>query len=247
MIRSALLLLVVVSCVPLSAVAADVVELKTGERVEGALRQATPTSVSIEIGGQVVTFDVAKVRAIYFGVGPALSGSPSSIGTQAAIDALKAVSSVLGAGVTYRDYAARVLEAKVAVDRALPAVTVDELRKALGLASQFYVIVSSAWNAELQTLPVRGRPSHGMQGFAAAGRDPVVQECAPMWDLIQRAEASGEKLRKADATRPKPAGLPAYSPPPKDVSYGMTIAQGKQLLWSCAADKIAEAERLLAK
>lgn len=50
---------------------ADVIELKTGQRVEGTLKQATPASVSVEVGGQTITFTGDKVRAIYFGVAPA--------------------------------------------------------------------------------------------------------------------------------------------------------------------------------
>jgi hypothetical protein len=46
---------------------ADGVELKNGQGVEGTLKQLSLTSVSIEVGGQVITFESSKVRAIYFG------------------------------------------------------------------------------------------------------------------------------------------------------------------------------------
>jgi hypothetical protein len=49
---------------------ADVIELKTGQRVEGTFKQGTPTRISLEVGGQTITFEVEKVRAIYFGVAP---------------------------------------------------------------------------------------------------------------------------------------------------------------------------------
>ena len=50
---------------------ADVVELKNGQRIEGTLRQATPASVSIDVGGQTMSIEGTRVRAIYFGSAPA--------------------------------------------------------------------------------------------------------------------------------------------------------------------------------
>jgi hypothetical protein len=50
---------------------ADVVELKTGQRVEGSFKQATSEGVVIEVGGQAITFELERVRAIYFGTAPA--------------------------------------------------------------------------------------------------------------------------------------------------------------------------------
>ena len=50
---------------------ADVVELKTGQRIEGTFKGADDASVRIEVGGQVVTFTPEQVRAIYYGSSPA--------------------------------------------------------------------------------------------------------------------------------------------------------------------------------
>jgi hypothetical protein len=61
-----------------SSALADVIELKTGQRVEGTLKQATPASVSVEVGGQTITFTGDKVRAIYFGAAPAPQARPSA-------------------------------------------------------------------------------------------------------------------------------------------------------------------------
>lgn len=43
----------------------DVIELKTGQRVEGNFKQATPNGVVIEVGGQDIRFKTDQVRAIY--------------------------------------------------------------------------------------------------------------------------------------------------------------------------------------
>ena len=81
----------------------DILELKTGERIEGTFKQATAAGAVIEVAGQPITISLEKVKAIYFGVA----------------DALKALRSVTQSGIAYRDYAQRMLDAKVKVDRYL--------------------------------------------------------------------------------------------------------------------------------
>ena len=46
-------------------------DLKTGERIEGTLKQATPVSVSVEVAAETITVDGRNVQAIYFGSAPA--------------------------------------------------------------------------------------------------------------------------------------------------------------------------------
>ncbi len=60
--------------VPLSAWA-DVVELTTGERVEGAGVRASPDHVTIQVEGRTLILDRERVRAIYFGAPPPPCGS----------------------------------------------------------------------------------------------------------------------------------------------------------------------------
>jgi hypothetical protein len=83
----------------------DTIELKTGER--------------IEVAGQPITIPLEKIQAIYFGVVPSrtVAGPAPS---QEALDALKALRSVVQTGLDYRDYSQRVLDAKVKVDRPIP-------------------------------------------------------------------------------------------------------------------------------
>jgi hypothetical protein len=209
----------------------DVVELKTGQHIEGTLKQATGTSVVIEIGGQAITFPAEKVKAIYYGTAAETKAAVSTADPALeAITALKNVESVLKAGVSYRDYSARVLGAKIVTDR-MPSKN-PEAKKAVDLATEFYVIASVAWNASLAR---PGAPSWEAQ-YAQAGGNPVVKECPAMWAQIQNSEANR-------ATMSRPANAP--SPAPEPVRYGLTISFKKDLLWSCASDKIAEAERFL--
>jgi hypothetical protein len=61
---------------------ADVLELKTGQRVEGTFKQGTAANISVEVAGQTITIELEKVRAIYFGAAPAPTPKPAA--TQAA-------------------------------------------------------------------------------------------------------------------------------------------------------------------
>jgi hypothetical protein len=49
---------------------ADVIELKTGQRIEGMLEQATSAVVIIKVDGRRTTFRTEQVQAIYFGAAP---------------------------------------------------------------------------------------------------------------------------------------------------------------------------------
>lgn len=216
-------LLIALATVALAGVAfADVVELKTGQRIEGNLKQATPTEVVIEVGGQVIIFSSEKVRAIYFGVAPSQNPEQSSA-RQEALRALKALKSVTEAGVSYRDYAPRVSDAKIIVDRYLQGSDSEPapVKIAIGRAMQFYVLAANAWNVRI----VRDAMPN------ALGLDPVVMECEhakrvveqrlePRWQQTDRTLGSG-------------------------YSAGAAIAfYGVSALWTCAAERITQADAL---
>jgi hypothetical protein len=137
---------------PLRA-SADVVELKTGETVQGVLKEVNETKVVIEVGGQSITFDRAKVRAFYTGTPPPSAGaqaaSPSV--TEEALSALKSLKSGLSAGLSYRDYGSRVADTKVRVDRALESQSLrPEAKAPLGLAIGYYILASEAWQQKIK-------------------------------------------------------------------------------------------------
>src|SRR5712692_6783873 len=95
----------------------DTIELKTGEKIDGRFKQATSAGVVMEVGGQSITVPIARVRAIYLGAAPTTAKADST--ATDALEALKALQSVTSSGVSYRDYAPRVLDAKVKVDKYL--------------------------------------------------------------------------------------------------------------------------------
>ena len=93
----------------------DVVELKTGERIEGKIKETSETSVTIEIGGQTLRFDRGQVRSIHIGTQQLSSPQPSPI--HEVLSALKSLGSAVKGGVIYQDYARRVSDTKVLIDR----------------------------------------------------------------------------------------------------------------------------------
>lgn len=103
---------------------ADVIELKTGEQLEGTFKQANSAGVVIEVGGQSINMPLAKVRAIYFGARPPAAAQLSAPETKIsaaheALKSLKALRVSTEVGTTLRDYVSRLTETKIKVDEYL--------------------------------------------------------------------------------------------------------------------------------
>ena len=113
-------LLLVIPALGLRPASADVVELKGGDRVEGALREATPAGVVVEVGGQSIRFEASSVRAIYFGspVPPAPPDAPPASAAPPApsvppspgaggLQIVQSLRATVATGTTLRDYETR--------------------------------------------------------------------------------------------------------------------------------------------
>jgi hypothetical protein len=222
LVTAALLAMTLIS---VRSVWADVIELRTGERVEGTFKGADDSAVRIEIDGRLVTFAPAQVRAIYYGSAPSIQAPAAPTALQErdeAIGALEGLRSVARTGLTYREYAPRVSEAQIVVDRYLrkedggPAI-----RGAIADSFRFYALAGAAWNAGLS----RGN-------YAAVGTDSALARCADAQRVIAESKRKSPFIWRA-----KGAG--------EGATTGMVIANdGIAALWSCASDKLAEAEKL---
>jgi hypothetical protein len=262
--RLALSAAIVLALVWPRAASPEVVELSGGEWVEGKLREATPAGVVVEVGGQTVTFPPDRVLAIYFrassqgapappptappppsgagapapptsaappppsaaGAAPPAPSPPSSPslpykGSSPAADALQVVkslrSAVLG-GMSYRDYQTRVNAAETIVDRYLAALPEGPESESISDAVRYFTLAGSAWNN---------------QGTASRTvwlrKVDALDRCAAYQDYAKSMQSKGE----------------AYYA--ERVKNYVVIADGViSVLWSCASEKIAEAETLLA-
>jgi hypothetical protein len=214
----------------------DTVELKTGERLEGTFRQASASGVLIEVGGQPITLPLEKVHAIYFGAGK-ISSVVGPAPSQEAVDALKALRSVTESGISYRDYASRVLDAKVKVDRYLSSAANDgaALRSGIGLAMREYELASQAWSTAISTsvgtLAVATSVGRTLDG------DPEISKCPAIRQWIDQTNQTAARSR---VTRNN-------SPDQRAAMIGLLAGQRPALLWTCASAHVAEAERLLAQ
>jgi hypothetical protein len=209
----------------------ETVELIGGEWVEGALKEATPTGVVLEIGGQSVKFPADKVRAIYFGappqspapiLPPASSPADESRTPSPAGDALQVVKSLRAAilgGMGLREYQARVAGVTTVVDRYLAALPDGPESDTIHDAARYYALAAAAWNnqgAVSRTVWLR--------------KDEALARCPAYQDFVRAMRAKGESFYAERVTR-----------------Y-VVISDGViSVLWSCASEKIGEAEALLAK
>ena len=214
------LLLVLAGVVPPAS--ADVIELRSGERVEGAFKGADENAVRIEVDGRIVTFTPAEVRAIYYGPAPAPMQSVAQPERDDALGALGTLRSVARTGVTYQEYTLRVDEARVIVDRYVRAEDdAPAVKFAIADALHFYGLAATAWNAVL-----------GKGNYATVGTDPALVRCGTAQRFIAES-----KRKDAFIWRSKGAG--------EAMTAGRLLAEdGMPILWSCAADRLAVAERL---
>jgi hypothetical protein len=197
---------------------ADVIELKSGERVEGKFTKAAAGKVTIEIGGQPITIEQEKVRAIYFGVAPTSGAAVTPSAFDEALRALKALQSVTRAGVVYREYSTRVNDAKIVVDRFVQdAAAPAEAKSPIQEAMEFYIIVAQVWNARITSSQAE---------YHSVGRNPALDRCPEMRETFSKVKR-GSDLGSDPETRGQ-----------------IVDAVGIQPLWSCASTKIAEAEKL---
>lgn len=204
---------------------ADTIELKTGERIEGAFKQANSAGVVIEVAGQSITIPLEKVQAIYFGaVVPARTTALSP--SQEAMDSLKALRSVTESGIAYRDYSQRVLDAKVKVDRYLtsPATDAAALRTGIALAMRDYEFASRAWSTSFSTAV--GTLAVATSVGTALYGDPEISKCPAVKQFL--IEMAGKKGK-----------------PPNVGVVGLVVGGRPAVIWACASAQVAQAEQLL--
>ena len=236
---------------------AEIVELSGGEWVEGKLREVTPAGVVVEVGGQTVTFPSDRVQAIYFRspsqappappAGPPPSAPPGALAstpsgavpaaspalparpspptifkspspTADALQVVRSLRSAVLSGLNFREYQTRVNAAATVVDRYLAALPEGPESQSINDAVRYYVLAESAWNN---------------QGAASRTvwlrKVDALDRCSAYQDFAKTMQSKGD----------------AYYA--ERVKNYVVISDGViSVLWSCASEKIAEAETLLA-
>lgn len=220
-----------------------VIELKTGQRIEGAIKQTTAAGAVIEVAGQSITIPLDKLKAIYFGAAPsAASAGPGP--SQEALDALKALRSVTNSGIAYRDYSQRVLDARVKVDRYLGLRGNDAaVGHAIRAAMLQYELVSYALNPEkLAFLSTMGR----------IVADPDIARCPVLRDLTDESLSKQQHLlktilRETAEIKQKLDGSQHALDQSEELGLTFLAKVAPASIWPCASDQIADAERSASK
>ena len=232
---------------------AEMVELNGGDWVQGTLKEATPAGVVVEVGGQTIRFSTDRVRAIYFTAPsqpaqaqpaqaqpapaqatsaqpeppqlppvsppPPASAQPTPTGSTAgdALQVVKSLRSAVLGGMSFREYQARVNAAATVVDRYLAALPGGPESESIHDAVRYYVLAESAWN------------NQGVVSRTAwLRKDGVLDRCPAYREFAETMRTKGD----------------AYYA--ERVRNYVFISDGViSVLWSCASEKIAEAETLL--
>jgi hypothetical protein len=218
----------------------DTIELKTGERIEGVFKQASAAGAVIDVAGQPLTIPVEKLKAIYFGVA---SGKPASQPAQSAVDALRSLRSVTNSGIRLGDYLQRVLDSRITVDRYLSSASEDAaaLRDAVRVAMLEYELASQTWTAGLNPVGNAGL----WTPMGKTMQDSQVAKCS----IVKSVVEENDKAALTSRSR-KPAANAEVTDRSHDLGlalairaqYNKNVAPG---LWSCAAEQLGAAERLL--
>lgn len=169
--------LLAASC-PVSAWA-DVLELKSGQKLEGQYAGGSKDEVRFQVGSQTLKFAVAEISRITFGT---TSQDDFLKAAKDVLRQLKALASTVEGGITYRDYAPRVTDAKIKVDQFLDEYKSSPLprfNEHVADSLGFYAAAATAWNAGI---------SKSAEGLLAIAGNKYVPKCAPLQEEVARHE-----------------------------------------------------------
>lgn len=223
--------LVVLPLLITAAVRADTIEMKSGERVDGAFKHASAAGAVIEVAGQAITIPLEKVKAIYFGA--AERPAPPAGEFDGALDALKALQSATETGISFRDYTQLVLDARIKVDRSLRSAsnTDDFRRKAVQIAIGEYELARDVWDVSLNFLNAMKFNADRLEAIARMIEDSEAK-CSVLTEFVVR-EPNKHGQQLASSFLSETSAL-----------YEVRHVRTHELLWSCASARVAEVERL---
>jgi hypothetical protein len=138
----------------------------------------------------------------------------------AAIEALRGLKSVTESGVSYAQYAPRVLDAKVVVDR----ITKDGSPAAVAAVASmlYYQLASSVWN-----MAVAPTTATSLAQSQTVGNALLTTDCPGLAALV------GNIMK----------GLPAKTPANMKVPLLAEMMKNREpVIWACASSKLADAE-----
>jgi hypothetical protein len=136
---------------------------------------------------------------------------------RAALAALRALQAAVSAGVSYREYAPRVIETVATVETFVrnPASGESGVKAVMNAAMSLHTLAVEAWNVRIRKA-----------GYEELAANPAADLCPALRAKMMTAREQG--LLK-----------------PTPLSAGIGVAAGLPQIWSCAGEKVDEAARLL--
>ena len=152
---------------------ADVIELVSGERIEGKVVKVTDDLVYVETGAGVVLLPRHSVRSM--GSTPAVAPPAAPAGE--VVTALKGLQAAAASQISQKEYAARVAQSRPVVAKylqepgAAPPRGVDAVRDAFAL----YEFAAAVWESRL---------TNSAPASAAIGRSAVIDRCPALQKVV---------------------------------------------------------------
>jgi hypothetical protein len=193
---------------------ADVVELDTGERVTGELKETSPEKVIIEVQGRLISYERARVRAIFLTPQPRAAAAPA----QSPADALAALkrlqSFVREPSRGLPAYSAEVAQNRVPVEAYLRAAPIDTaIQPSIADAFALYEFAGKVWESRL---------TNSASASAEIGRNPIIDRCSSLQHIV--------------------AGYPPPTSQENAWRRGVALEFEIPSIWACASEKISEVE-----
>lgn len=152
---------------------ADVIELVSGERIEGKVVKVTDDLVYVETGAGVVLLPRHSVRSM----GSTPAAAPPAAPAGEVVTALKGLQAAAASQVSQKDYAAKVAQSRPVVAKylqdsgAAPPRGVDAVRDAFSL----YEFAAAVWESRL---------TNSAPASAAIGRSAVIDRCPALQKIV---------------------------------------------------------------
>jgi len=150
--------------------------------VKGRLVSATPEQVVVAVDGGQLTIQLDNVSSIDFR--PKIADQEA----QLILDALVKMRTVAEVGVNYRDYGQALIEVKLVVERNLPKISDQDLKKDFDRALNNYALVKDVW-----ALTIAGKGSTRDEDFNKLVRIS--------WDIASKSIAHAQDLMNGKRTK----------------------------------------------
>lgn len=213
---------------------ADVLELKSGQRLEGRYAGGSKEEVRFQVGSQTLKFPTGEISKITIGT----SGKEDFRKTaREALRQLKALASVAEGETTYGDYAPRVSDAKIKIDQFLDEhkpSPIPKFNEQVADSLGFYVAASAAWNTKLLG------PEEKRNASLRLLENEYIRKCTPLQKAMPPSDEMVIPDPLSSAAQKRTVKVPGLR-----LAWAIEAGYGIPLLWECARNSLIDAEKAL--